>query len=218
MSGIPTPISGKTSVKSWRYRLARFISDLANPLLLQTLTITAAAYIAGIHEYELALIFISSFILLTLTPSIYVFFNASIGKFKNYDLPDRSSRIKTFIITFSSYLLFAVFLYLIIPQHFTYLIAILISIVLTSILAITITKFWKISMHTTSTSCAAGIFVALSIYFDSSLALLLASGIIAFLPIMIWSRVQLKIHTLQQTLAGTFLGPIISIIFLLFLY
>ncbi len=61
-----------------------------------------------------------------------------------------------------------------------------------------ITLQWKISMHT---STAAGMTVLIL-----SIAGLAAAPVAITVPLIAWSRVKLRRHTLMQTLAGTGLG------------
>jgi membrane-associated phospholipid phosphatase len=67
----------------------------------------------------------------------------------------------------------------------------------------TITLRWKISVHTTS---AAGLTVLILRVFGIAAAPLVIS-----IPLIAWSRVKLRRHTLSQTIAGALLGSSIVV-------
>jgi membrane-associated phospholipid phosphatase len=61
--------------------------------------------------------------------------------------------------------------------------------------------FWKISLHTAFISAAAGV---LTLVFG-----LKAAWVFIFLPLVGWSRLELKMHTLWQVIAGAVLALVI---------
>jgi membrane-associated phospholipid phosphatase len=66
--------------------------------------------------------------------------------------------------------------------------------------------WWKISAHSAAT---ASFTILLGGLFGASLLPYLLG-----VPLMVWSRVRLKRHTLTQTLAGTLLGTLVIILLL----
>ena len=78
--------------------------------------------------------------------------------------------------------------------------------ILQILLVLVITLRWKISGHCTS---AAGLaFLTVALYGENVIPLTL------IVPIIAWSRIRLRRHTIPQTLAGSFLGAATVIIIL----
>lgn len=67
-----------------------------------------------------------------------------------------------------------------------------------AVLLLVITYFWKISLHTTAVT---GVVVLLWLYAGP-----LALPLLGLVPLVAWSRVRLRRHTLAQSVAGAVLG------------
>ena len=87
-----------------------------------------------------------------------------------------------------------------------------------SLFALTIiTKYWKISTHTTGAMGMLSILTILMIRFPSE-QLLIPYGILCALTVAVFfARLHLKVHTLAQVIIGSILGGIIGSTVVLFL-
>jgi len=93
---------------------------------------------------------------------------------------------------------FAIALYIAINSSSTLLIVIFSTLNITFFLGFVITLFWKISFHMIW-SILATFFIIYSLQTPQSYLLIL------FIPLIAWSRLQLKRHSLLQVVAGTLL-------------
>jgi membrane-associated phospholipid phosphatase len=78
---------------------------------------------------------------------------------------------------------------------------------LISLIVAIVTLEWKISVHSATNAAVATLVLAVTgspVFFLS-------------IPLIIWSRVRLRRHTLRQTIAGTLLGSmVVAALFLIF--
>ena len=178
------------------------ISNIFHPLILSPLTfILLFVNLEGKNYfsffYLVMIIFTTSII-----PYIYVLQMKKNGEIKNIDIPDRKKRQKPFVKGTSLFLLTAILLMLFrAPQQFT---SIMLIYTINTGLATLITKYWKISVH----GLSLGIPIATLGLLISKKYFYLAS----FLPLLIYSRVKLKAHTVSQVFAGFSLGLILTIV------
>ncbi len=84
--------------------------------------------------------------------------------------------------------------------------AVWLSFLVTSVFVTLINKKWKISAHTTG----VGIPLGAAIFIESDFAFLF----LVILALVIWARLQLKVHTPAQVIAGAALGSVTPIIIL----
>jgi membrane-associated phospholipid phosphatase len=118
------------------------------------------------------------------------------GRISDMDVTRREQRARPLIVTLSG-LLIAELLFIVghAPLPFRILAG---ASLVQAVLVFLITLQWKISMHT---STAAGMTVLIL-----SVAGLAAAPVAISVPLIAWSRVKLRRHTLMQTLAGIGLG------------
>ena len=79
-----------------------------------------------------------------------------------------------------------------------------IAYLICSVILVIVNKFWKISAHAMGAAIPLGI-----ILFYSNL---LSLTLVIILILVGWSRIKLKMHNLNQVLAGSFLGVIVPVL------
>ena len=184
--------------RTWDERLARVISNVGSPPMLITLVIglpASAIPYPGAWRWASVYVFVA-----VLTPFLYLAWLVEQGKVTDLDVKRREQRTYPLLVT-------------IVCQGMAWLLlgfgaapSVLITLAATSwlqtLIILVITLRWKISVHT---SAAAGAATVVWILLGTPLSLLIV-------PLIAWSRVRLRRHTLLQTVVGALLGFSVFII------
>jgi membrane-associated phospholipid phosphatase len=195
------PIAPPASSKPLRIQIARSISAILSPFVV---SLPAVLLIALYHESNqltvaeytgLTLFFLS------IGPMLYILVGVWQGKFTDVDVSNRSQRFGPFLFGIIS--ASAGFVIMTLTNGPKNLQTMLLITVIGGIIMMTITLWWKISIHASSLAGAATFLTALygtSMLFTFVLVMLVG-----------WSRVVLRRHTLGQVLAGSFLNIALTI-------
>ncbi len=208
----PLPKDKNKNTKN--YFFAHFISILLIPLFAPAYLFAIILFyfpeltpITEINQKVMSILYI--FIATTLPPFLLIFVLYKMKKISNMNLHEKKDRVIPQVFSCFNYMLITLFLI----YKFGYsnpltlsMVSITISIIVISI----VTHFWKISAHT---SGAAGIFTIASVlyihhpythFFFPYITLLLLTVAVCI------ARIQLKVHTISQVLAGCLLGSLIG--------
>lgn len=200
-------------------RLASIFSWLFQPLLMPvygTLIFVSLPYYAftmlpeKLRDYLLLCNLLFTFLL----PALMIIFLKRIRFIKSLTLDDRSDRLYPIFFTLLFYA--ANFYFLLRIQNYLpalyyfFLLAALVSLVITML----ITTYWKISMHMTGLGGLCGAVILCSISWGIDVRMLL-SGLFVIAGITGSSRLILNAHTLEQVGAGFLAGflPQIGVLF-----
>ena len=181
-------------------RLARWISVLFDssvvslPVFFAFGWVTAAA--AGLIWAGLILFIITGI------PLVYLVLGKQWGWVSDFEMTQRSERPRFILVSLCSDLLGLAILYffhgppLLLVMVLTYLFL--------GITMLTISNFWKISLHMAGVS---GFSTALVFVFG-------APALVAFfsLPLVAWARWHRRKHTIAQLIAGAFAGSMITVL------
>jgi len=139
---------------------------------------------------------------ISIIPLFYVLRMKQNGEIENIDIPNRQKRQKPFI---KGTILFLITSFLLIlsraPEN---LVTIMLIYTINTGLATLITRYWKISVHGLSFGipiATFGMLLSKRYFYFSTL-----------LPLLVYSRVKLKAHTVSQVIAGFSLGFILTIL------
>jgi membrane-associated phospholipid phosphatase len=181
----------------WKDRWARIVSGILSPLSIAIAAVAVAGY--AIND-ESALSWIALYIALSiLPPTLYIMYLVRKGIVTDFHLNVRKERTKPFLImTANTAVVFLVMLLLGAPKLILIVIA---TAILQLFFMLLITLRWKISGH--CTAVAGLVVLALALFGEN----LLPSTLL--IPLVAWSRIRLKRHTLAQTVAGSFMGAVI---------
>ncbi|WP_138430643.1 hypothetical protein [Fodinibius saliphilus] len=196
--------------------IAGLISDLFNPLFLPLLVLIVLAIQLQLPYLSVGWITGVSLIFYTVIPLCTSFYLLKTNTISSLDLPERESRSRLFLISLaSSAIAFLLFFYS--KQHtHTIIPLVALTFLINAAIAFVVNLYWKISIHSASLSSTAAIFFFISQYqiLSSFYAALILSLFILLLllPIMIWARYHLKIHTWTELLGGAVTGFLLTII------
>lgn len=133
---------------------------------------------------------------------LFVIIGVMFGFFSNFDVSKKEQR--PLLFSFSAFVMFCYFISLYILDGPKILFIALFAIVLGLIAIIIVNKWIKASIHVaTLTAVALFIGIVHRGYFFLLLALI---------PLLAWSRIKTKEHSLAETIVGSILGIVITLI------
>lgn len=189
----PTPLRLRKRV--WT-DAARIISTVLNPFVtsLTLFVILADARSNGSHDFWI-LLFNSAFFT-SIAPMLFIFALYATGRISDLDISVRAERERVFIVFVILYALGALDLWLI---HAPVIMTASMAGYAASLLIVQwITRYWKISTHALGITAPLVAFTVL--FGDRPLPFYI------LIPLIGWSRIYLRAHTLLQVIAGTLLA------------
>src|SRR5918994_290923 len=181
---------------------ARVLSDVLNPFVIFTALFLSAA-LAG-SAVPRALLYAGTELLAAAAVAGYVLLMRRRARVGDFWISARAERLTPALFLISAFVVLLAALVLFdAPQDLSLL---TLSMGLASVAVALITLFWKASAHCTVAGhvAAAGLLLLGPLGFVFLLVL----------PLVLWSRVTLKAHTLSQTLAGAAVGAGCAVLFL----
>lgn len=179
--------------------VAAVISRVFDPFILFFLLMLLGAVRGGVYGYDLFELMMLVVFGMIVPPMVILFWAVRAKKVSNWDISIRRQRVYAFCI-FSLFLLFDG---LIVKSFHVEEISQLFSLFISAFIGIfCITLFWKISGHVTTLALTIGIIMH---WYGSSYWPLLL-----IIPLLSWSRVRLRRHTVMQTIGGGIYGLIAS--------
>jgi membrane-associated phospholipid phosphatase len=189
----PTPLRVRKRV--WT-DVAKIISTVCNPFLtsLALFVILAGARSNGATDFWV-LLFNSAFFT-SIGPMLFIFYLYATDRISDLDMSIRTERERVFIAFVIFYAFGALDLWLIhAPAVMT---ASMAAYAVSSLVVQWITRYWKISTHALGITAPL---VALTVLFGQR-----PLPFYVLIPLVGWSRIYLRAHTLLQVLAGTLLA------------
>lgn len=181
---------------SWDRLVASLVSNVGSPPILTSATVMLAAFkIPGLRTWIWGVVYVSLGVLI---PFLYVVWSFMRGQITDIDVRLREQRrrplLVTLICTGIGWLVLALGAA---PAGMTTVAA---AMWLQVAAIFFVTLRWKISVHTAAAAGGATLIWTL-----------LGSGIpfLLVVPLIVWSRIRLRHHTLPQTLAGALIGFIV---------
>ena len=183
--------------------IARWISHLISPHMVGIVLISGMA-IRYSDKPLLDLLWLSLLIpFLVIPPLIYLFWLVHKGDIEDIYMPKRETRLRPLAV-----LMLWLFLCLGLIRYWQAPVLVEIFVltitVLIGVLSL-VTLFWKISFHGAAISAAATTTVMVA---GSS-----AWPVVLLVPLVGWSRVRLRRHTLRQVIYGSLVGALIALLF-----
>lgn len=133
---------------------------------------------------------------------IFVVIGVMLGKFSNFDVSKREQR--PLLFSFSAFIMFCYLLSLIVLDAPKILYVGFFALLLGLIAIVIINRWVKASIHLAAATSAM-LFVGI-VYGGYYFLLLL------LIPILAWARIKTKEHTLAETVIGTILGLVLTLI------
>ncbi len=184
-------------------KLAKFLSLILGPVILWPVTLTIILFNTHLHYQQLIIFLPALFLLQAVIPFGYILLAFKGKKISDLDLTKRRERYRPIFVVAACLLMSLVVIYFFGNRELFSLSALLFLLIFLNGI---ITVFWKISFHMAINT----VFVILINYFYHwSFVYLLV-----FLPLIFWSRLTLKKHTVNQLLGALVLNGAVIILFL----
>lgn len=216
MDRISTYKKSSLSHRLQREDFARLISNLVNPLLLPPLVIVLISWMLGLQAASLIWVAVICLLFYTFIPVSATLYLLKKKHISSIDLPERKSRNRPFL--FSITCAAVAFWCLNFTSGFTHPLLGTIAFIFLLNLSIgfLINLKWKMSIHTSALSSAGAIFFVFS-YLD--LSNMSASAdvwpefiLLLLMPLVIWARYRLNIHSFGELIGGALTGFLLTVI------
>jgi membrane-associated phospholipid phosphatase len=178
----------------WATRLARLLSQIGSPPVLLVGMMVLATSVAVDKMWPDTAVYLTFILIL---PIAYIVYLVQQGKATDFDVSVRRQRVVPMFVSLAGSAAGLLYFVLVFAPKLLIILAAA-NLLITFVIAIT-TIFWKISIHS-ATSAAGAVLVW---------ALLGTPIFFLVLPLIIWSRVRLRRHTLPQTIVGALLGSLV---------
>jgi len=178
-------------------KVARVISEIFNGFVTMILVPLLAIILSSLST-KLKVIYSLAYLLATILPYLVL---KKLGRASDYEFTKREER-PPYFITLS--LLFGVLFLLLKRYGIATLTDVSLALFVAASVVTIVTFFWKISGHMTYSTL---FFMTLGYLFSPYFLLLFL-----FSPLIAWSRIQLKKHTVEQVIAGTLFTACICIL------
>lgn len=195
---------------------ARLVSDLINPLILPPAVIGLTSWLLGLMAGTISWIMGISIFFYTLAPFAATYYLLEKKYITSLDLPERTSRNRLFIIAIGcAAIVFGCFS-LAVGNAPWIIAAISFVFLVNPLMGFLVNFIWKMSIHTAALSSAGAIFLFLAkfnlIPTLSDAYILSLTILLLLLPLMIWARYRLSIHTIAELLGGALAGFLLTIL------
>ena len=197
--------------------LEKIVSILFHPVFVPTITVFLVVKIYSniiILENQAGIILIGTCVFSLILPLLSVFVLLLTKKIDSLEMPKKEERFLP--ILFASVWMILGFYFM--KEIFSYapiMKSIYLGAIYVMLIALLITKKWKISLHMLAIGGATGVLIMLEFLFGQNLMLLLITILIS--GILGFSRLSLKAHSLNQIYAGFIVGNIIMGLSILYL-
>ena len=189
-------------VKPVHVQIARHISNFLSPFAVSLPCVfLIALYHAPMRGQAVFYAFVTLFFM-SVGPLLYIIIGVRLGKFTDIDVSVRSQRTWPFVFGLGSALVGLFILAL--TRGSRNLETLLLITILSGIIMMIITLWWKISLHASSVAGAATLLTA----FYGTIMLPTFLLVIA----VAWSRVVLRRHTIAQVTVGTILSIVLTML------
>lgn len=184
--------------------IAKIISIIFDPAALGILILVVAIIRSDMPSFETIGWIISVVVLNGIVPLMFLVYFYRKGYVFDDVLQKKDihrQRVRLYYVFLTVVAIELIYLYFTI--HYQPLYAVLTGGLVAIVVALAITYFWKISLH----SSIVTLFVAMLLFIYGTKVVV----VIAFIPLVFWSRIVLKRHTFWQLFAGFILALIIAV-------
>jgi membrane-associated phospholipid phosphatase len=196
----PTPLRVRKRV--WT-DVAKIISTVLNPFVTSLTLFVVLADVRSNGSHDFWILLFNSAFFTSILPMLFIFWLYATDRISDLDMSIRTERERVFIAFVIFFALGALDLWVI---HAPAIMTASMAAYVASLLIVQwITRYWKISTHALGITAPL---IALTVLFGDRPA-----PFYVLIPLVGWSRVYLRAHTLLQVIAGTLLAVTTSLLF-----
>ena len=197
--------------------LEKIVSILFHPVFVPTITVFLVVKIYSniiILENQAGIILIGTCVFSLILPLLSVFILLLTKKIDSLEMPKKEERFLPILFA-STWMILGFYFMKEIFSYAPIMKSIYLGAIYVMLIALLITKKWKISLHMLAIGGATGVLIMLEFLFGQNLMFLLITILIS--GILGFSRLSLKAHSLNQIYAGFIVGNIIMGLSILYL-
>ena len=197
--------------------LEKIVSILFHPVFVPTITVFLVVKIYSniiILENQAGIILIGTCVFSLILPLLSVFILLLTKKIDSLEMPKKEERFLPILFA-STWMILGFYFMKEIFSYAPIMKSIYLGAIYVMLIALLITKKWKISLHMLAIGGATGVLIMLEFLFGQNLMLLLITILIS--GILGFSRLSLKAHSLNQIYAGFIVGNIVMGLSILYL-
>ena len=199
---VPAPSQLRVRKRVWT-DVAKILSTVCNPFLTSLALFVILAGARSGSSYDFWVLLFNSAFFTSIAPMLFIFYLYATDRISDLDMSIRTERERVFIVFVVFYALGAIDLWLIhAPAIMT---ASMAGYAASALVVQWITRYWKISTHALGITAPL---VALTVLYGQR-----PVPFYVLIPLIGWSRVYLRAHTVLQVVAGTLLALGTTLIF-----
>ncbi len=197
-----TPTQLRVRKRVWT-DVARILSTVCNPFLTSLALFVILADVRSASATDFWILLFNSAFFTSIAPMLFIFYLYATDRISDLDMSIRTERERVFIAFVVFYALGALDMWLIhAPAIMT---ASMAAYAASALIVQWITRYWKISTHALGITAPL---VALTVLFGER-----PLPFYVLIPLIGWSRVYLRAHTVLQVVAGTLLAAVNTLLF-----
>ncbi|TYP92531.1 hypothetical protein LX73_1892 [Fodinibius salinus] len=196
--------------------LARLISDLGNPLFMPPAILLGSCILLKQSLWTTLQVTGIAIICYSLLPFLLTFFLFRRGIIHSMDLPIRKTRTALYAFSIATASLASLIIYQLTSVLHTFIF--ILSLVVLANLAISflLNLRWKVSVHSASVAVAGTVYWLMFLWsiteYHTITLILSLTHLLLLLPMIMWARYHLSVHSFTELVGGTTAGILLTII------
>ncbi|PAU94370.1 hypothetical protein CK503_06080 [Aliifodinibius salipaludis] len=195
---------------------ARLISDLGNPLLMPPAVIVGACILLGQSLITTFQVTGTAVICYSVLPFLLTLFLFRRGIIHSLDLPLRKTRTVLYAFSIVSAAIASLVIYQLIPALHFFIFVLSLIFLANLTISFLLNLRWKVSVHSASVAVAGTVYYIMSLWgvteYHFITLILSLIHLLLLLPVMMWARYHLSVHSLTELFGGATAGILLTII------
>ena len=201
--------------------VARLISDLGNPLLMPPAVFLATCLLLGQSLLSTVQITGIAVICYSVLPFLLTIAMFRRGIIHSLDLPLRKTRTILYAFSIVSAAIASLIIYQLIPTLHFFIFVLSLVVLANLSISFLLNLRWKVSVQSASVSVAGTIYYLMFLWgiteYQNITLILSLIHLLLLLPVMMWARYHLSVHSLTELFGGATAGILLTIIELIIL-
>ena len=194
---------------------ARLISDLGNPLLMPPALFLTTCLLLGQSLFATLQVTGIAVICYSLIPFLLTLFMFRRGIIHSLDLPLRKTRTILYTFSIVSAAIASLVIYQLISTLHFFIFVLSLVVLANLTISFLLNLRWKVSVHSASVAVAGIIYYLMFLWgiteYQTITLILSLIHLLLLLPVMMWARYHLSVHSLTELFGGAIAGILLTI-------
>lgn len=195
---------------------ARLISDLGNPLLMPPALFLGACLLLGQSLWATAQVIAIAIACYSVFPFLVTIFLFRQGFIHSMDLPLRKTRTVLYAFSIVSASVASLIIYQLTAALHPFLFILSLIVLANLAISFLLNLRWKVSVHSASVAVAGTVYYLMFLWgiteYHTVTIILSLIHLLLLLPVMMWARFHLSVHSLTELFGGATAGILLTII------